>query len=98
MAVEGVSIPIRFSCQGGTRWERRHSVGVNWRVLPHSLVCIPDGGNSAGRPPRATSLPFMYAATPPTYSIESVRFPAFAGSSTRDLPRKQIAALATAAC
>jgi hypothetical protein len=24
MAIDGLSIPIRFSYQGGTRWERRH--------------------------------------------------------------------------
>ena len=45
MAMDGLSIPIRLSYQGGTRWERRHPVGVAWRVLPHSLICIPDGGN-----------------------------------------------------
>jgi AraC-like DNA-binding protein len=45
MAVEGLSIPIRFSYQGGVRWERRHPVQVSGRVLPHTLICVPDGGN-----------------------------------------------------
>ena len=55
MAIAGLSIPIRFSYQAGIRWERRYPVGVGWRVLPHTLACIPDGGNwqleLEGQPP-----------------------------------------------
>jgi len=45
MAIEGLSIPIRFSYQAGTRWERRYPVEIAWRDLPHTLICIPEGGN-----------------------------------------------------